>query len=100
MTHGDQAKAKTAKSQASATKKSSSKSAGQAGQGSKGGKTGGKEAGKSSKASGKAAFPKGGEKASAPAPKVVSAAKEADTGAKGRTARTPAVALPPPSSHA
>ncbi|HET8773281.1 MAG TPA: hypothetical protein VFP80_05800 [Thermoanaerobaculia bacterium] len=82
MTHGDQAKAKTAKSsQASATPKSSSKTAGQTLQGGKSGKsskgTEKGDAGKGGKISGKAtqagpekdsAAGKGGKARPAPAP--------------------------------
>ena len=88
MTHGDQAKAKTAKSsQASATKKSSSKAAGQG----KTGKAGSKEAGESGKAgkAGKISLKKAGAEKGRPAaiPKAVSATQEAGSGGKGSTAR-------------
>jgi len=89
MTHGDQAKAKTAKSsQASATKKSSNKTVGKAPQGSKTVKTGGKEAGQGGKASkaGKANPKKAGSEKSSPAAKAV-AAKETGNGGKGSKAR-------------
>ena len=90
MTHGDQAKAKTAKSsQASATKKISTKTGGkEAGQG---GKTA-KEASQGSKAGGKTPVKKAGaEKASpATAPKAVSVPKEAGNSGKTAKARPPA----------
>lgn len=84
MTHGDQAKAKTAKSgQASATKKTTSKTGGKI-QAGKGGKTGVKEARQSSKA-GKSIVKKqqgGSEKSDRSLQKGAVPAKESGNGGK------------------
>ena len=94
MTHGDQAKAKAAKtSQASGSKKVNGKTSGQAVQSGKGSKVGSKEGGESSKAA-KIVVKKdqtGAEKSSsAAAQKAGSSAKEAGnsgkTSSKGRSA--------------
>ncbi|MGZ5441994.1 MAG: hypothetical protein ACXW5U_16485 [Thermoanaerobaculia bacterium] len=101
MTHGDQAKAKTAKSsQASATKKTSSKTAGKAvqvGKSGKAGKAGVKEAGQSSKA-GKIDVKKqqaGSEKGGPSSlQKAALPAKESGNSGKGKTRPATAAAAP------
>lgn len=100
MTHGDQAKAKTAKSgQASATKKTSSKTGGktvQAGKGGKGGKASVKEVRQSSKA-GKIVVKKqeaGSEKSRPSLRKSPLAAKESGNGGKTKGRPVPAAAAP------
>jgi hypothetical protein len=90
MTHGDQAKAKTAKSNKASAKKSNGKSAVQVSQS---GKVSGKKAVEGTKSGKAAAKETGSEKEGRrPSPPQVATAKESGTGtkgAKGRAAASP-----------